>query len=95
MRKLCLTATIFLSSNILQAQSKIFTAHLPVNGITTTTTFYQDDKISVNTEKENAYSTDQTLSFYPGIYSPIRGRLRGKKIISINSIHIQVLSSHT
>lgn len=94
MRKLCLTATIFLSFNILQAQDKIFTEHLTVKGITTTTTFYQDDKISVNTEKENAYSTDQTLSFYPGIYCPTI-RLRSKKIVRINSIHIQILSSHT
>ena len=97
MRKFCLTAIIFLSSNILQAHDKIFTAHLQVKVITTSTTFYQDGKISGKTETENAYSTDQTLSFYPGIYSPPNSRLQGKKIINWKSIHIQIPSpsSHT
>ena len=95
MRKFCLTAIIFLSSNILQAHDKIFTAHLPVKGITTTTTFYQDGKISGKTEIENAYSTDQSLSFYPGIYSPPKSRLQGKIIINCKSLHIQIPYSQT
>ena len=95
MRKFCLTAIIFLSSNILQAQDKIFTAHLTVKGITTTTSFDKDGKISGKTETEHAYSTDQTVSFYPGIYSPTKNRLQGKRIINNNSIHLQIPSSHT
>lgn len=58
MRKFCLPAIIFLSSNILQAQDKIFTAHLTVKGITTATSFDQDGKISGKTETENAYLTE-------------------------------------